>query len=119
MSGIHNRIGLQQKCLSNLLIMEGIYMVKVNTKNKTILGCALLIFGLINQVQSGALYSIEKYTIDGGGSVSSGGLYTVSGTIGQSDAGVVLSAGSYSVRGGFWAASNGSLSDLIFINGFE
>ena len=46
-------------------------------------------------------YSIDWYTIDGGGGVSSGGTYTLSGTIGQPDAGV-LTGGPYTLSGGFW-----------------
>ena len=47
-------------------------------------------------------YSINWSTIDGGGS-STGGVYSVSGTIGQPDAGGPLTNGQYSVTGGFWA----------------
>ena len=46
-------------------------------------------------------YSIDWHTIDGGGGTSTGSVYSVSGTIGQSDAGM-LSGGSYTVAGGFW-----------------
>lgn len=46
-------------------------------------------------------YSIDWFTIDGGGGVSTGGVYTVSGTIGQPDAGQ-MSGGNYTVNGGFW-----------------
>ena len=46
-------------------------------------------------------YSIDWHTIDGGGGTSTGGVFTVSGTIGQPDAGA-LSAGSYTLVGGFW-----------------
>ena len=46
-------------------------------------------------------YSIDWHTIDGGGGTSTGGVYSVSGTIGQPDAGT-MSGGSYSVEGGFW-----------------
>jgi hypothetical protein len=64
----------------------------------------LLVAGLL---VSGALslraqtYSIDWYTIDGGGGTSSGGTYSVSGTIGQPDAGH-LSGGNYTLDGGFW-----------------
>ena len=51
-------------------------------------------------------YSITWYTIDGGGGTSSGGAYTVSGTIGQPDAGT-LSGGVYTLAGGFWAGVTG------------
>ena len=44
----------------------------------------------------------DWFTIDGGGGTSTGGVYSVSGTIGQPDAGV-MSAANYSLVGGFWA----------------
>jgi hypothetical protein len=46
-------------------------------------------------------YSIDWFTIDGGGGTSTGGVYSVSGTIGQPDAGH-MSGGNYSIDGGFW-----------------
>ena len=46
-------------------------------------------------------YSIDWFTIDGGGGTSTGGVYSVSGTIGQPDAGH-LSGGNYTIDGGFW-----------------
>ena len=49
-------------------------------------------------------YSIDWFTIDGGGGTSTGGVYSVSGTIGQPDAGAA-SGGSYSLIGGFWGAA--------------
>lgn len=49
-------------------------------------------------------YSITWYTIDGGGGTSSGGSYTLSGTIGQPDAGT-LTGGSYVLEGGFWGGA--------------
>ena len=48
-------------------------------------------------------YSIDWFTIDGGGGTSTGGVYQVSGTIGQPDAGPTMSGGNYSVDGGFWS----------------
>jgi hypothetical protein len=48
-------------------------------------------------------YSIDWYSIDGGGGTSSNGQYSVSGTIGQPDAGA-MSGGQYSLTGGFWGA---------------
>lgn len=48
-------------------------------------------------------YSINWSTIDGGGGTSTGGVYSVSGTIGQPDAGGPMTNGQYSVTGGFWA----------------
>jgi hypothetical protein len=48
-------------------------------------------------------YSIDWFTIDGGGGTSTGGVYSVSGTIGQPDAGGPMTGGQYSLIGGFWA----------------
>ena len=46
-------------------------------------------------------YSLDWSSIDGGGGTSTGGVYTVSGTIGQPDAGA-MSGGNYTLAGGFW-----------------
>ena len=48
-------------------------------------------------------YSIDWFTIDGGGGTSTGGVYAVSGTIGQPDAGGPMTGGNYSLTGGFWS----------------
>ena|SRR5689334_6859512 len=48
-------------------------------------------------------YSIDWYKIAGGGGTSTGGVYTLSSTIGQHDAGGPMTGGSYSLTGGFWA----------------
>ena len=50
-----------------------------------------------------AQYSIDWSTLDGGGGTSTGGVYAVSGTIGQPDAGGPMTNGQYSVTGGFWS----------------
>jgi hypothetical protein len=60
----------------------------------------LLLLSLSARAQS---YSIDWSTIDGGGGTSAGGVYSVSGTIGQPDAGATMTNGQYSVTGGFWA----------------
>ena len=46
-------------------------------------------------------YSIDWYTIDGGGGTSSGGPYQLTGTTGQPDAGY-HDEGPYELLGGFW-----------------
>src|ERR1022692_2341720 len=48
-------------------------------------------------------YSIDWYKVSGGGGTSTGGIYTVSGTIGQHDAGGPMTGGNFSLTGGFWA----------------
>ncbi len=65
---------------------------------------AVLITTLLYQpLTASAQYSITWSTIDGGGGTSTGGVYSVSGTIGQPDAGGPMTNGQYSVTGGFWA----------------
>src|SRR5450756_586009 len=66
----------------------------------------LALFGFASVLVNSALaqsYSIDWFTIDGGGGTSTGGVYSVSGTIGQPDAGA-SSGGNYSLIGGFWGA---------------
>jgi hypothetical protein len=46
-------------------------------------------------------FNIDWFTIGGGGT-STGGVYSVSGTIGQHDAGPTMSGGPYVLDGGFW-----------------
>jgi hypothetical protein len=48
-------------------------------------------------------YAIEWQTIDGGGGASTGGVYSVSGTIGQPDASGPLTGGNFTLTGGFWS----------------
>jgi len=46
-------------------------------------------------------YDISWYTVDGGGGSSSGGTFSLTGTIGQPDAGH-MTGGNYTLDGGFW-----------------
>jgi hypothetical protein len=50
-----------------------------------------------------AQYSVDWYKVSGGGGTSTGGVYSVSGTIGQPDAGGPMTGGNYSLTGGFWS----------------
>jgi hypothetical protein len=65
---------------------------------------SFVLFGLLVPTISFAQsYTIDWYKISGGGGTSTGGVYAVSGTIGQHDAGNAMSGGPYSVTGGFWS----------------
>lgn len=66
---------------------------------KTILPPVLLFLAVL---QAAAQYEINWSTLDGGGQ-SSGGAYTLAGTIGQPDA-ARSSGGNYTLQGGFWSA---------------
>lgn len=62
---------------------------------------ALSYCGLL--VSATAQYSVDWFNIGGGGGQSSGGVYTLNGTIGQPDSGRA-SGGAYTLHGGFWSA---------------
>ena len=48
-------------------------------------------------------YDISWWTVDGGGAtLSTGGRYSLGGTVGQPDAGAALTGGDYTLIGGFW-----------------
>ncbi|HWB03065.1 MAG TPA: hypothetical protein VG796_08590 [Verrucomicrobiales bacterium] len=57
--------------------------------------------------QSGGPYCIDWCTVDGGGvtQASSGGNYTLIGTLGQPDADSRRTGGSYELTGGFWSCA--------------
>jgi len=62
---------------------------------------------------SGGGYAIDWFTIDGGGGTSTGGGYSLSGSIGQPDAGPAQAGGSYALQGGFWVGLLGPAFDLF------
>jgi hypothetical protein len=67
--------------------------------------CILIAAALVAGSAQAQSYSIDWFTIDGGGGKSTGGVYSLSGTIGQPDAGVMTN-GTYSLVGGFWGGVN-------------
>ncbi|HTY88398.1 MAG TPA: hypothetical protein VMB80_13095 [Candidatus Acidoferrum sp.] len=62
----------------------------------------LLLSLLLPVLASAQSYSINWHKIAGGGGTSTGGVYSVSGTMGQHDAGGPMTGGNYSLTGGFW-----------------
>ena len=65
---------------------------------------------------SGGDFTITKSTIDNGGGTSSGGDFSLVGTIGQHDANQTQSSGGdFLLAGGFWAKA----TDGLFKDGFE
>ena len=69
--------------------------------NRLILNIAVFLIPAV--VAHAQEYSIDWYKVSGGGGASTGGVYSVSGTIGQHDAGGPMTGGNYSLTGGFWA----------------
>lgn len=58
--------------------------------------------GVIMAAGDAVTYNISRWTVDGGGGISTGSVYAVTGTIGQPDAGT-SSGGIYGLNGsGFW-----------------
>ena len=68
---------------------------------KNLIPSAVALFALVLSVQA-QNYSIDWYKVAGGGGTSTGGVYSVSGTVGQPDAGA-MTGGNYSLVGGFWS----------------
>jgi len=85
----------------------------------------LAVIGLVLLASAGALaqsaggdFEITKSTIDGGGGTSTGGDFSLTGTIGQADASPVISTGGdFALAGGFWASAE--ILDLLFKDSFE
>ena len=69
----------------------------------SVIALVFSVVGLLVFNASAQSYSIDWYKIAGGGGTSTGGTYSVSGTIGQPDASGAMTGGNYSVTGGFWS----------------
>lgn len=63
---------------------------------------ALCLLTSVLGLPAAAQYALDWFTLDGGGGTSTGGVYSVSGTIGQPDAGE-MSGGNFTLQGGFWS----------------
>lgn len=68
---------------------------------RNLIPSAMVLCALTLSVQA-QNYSIDWYKVAGGGGTSTGGVYSVSGTVGQPDAGT-MTGGNYSLVGGFWS----------------
>jgi hypothetical protein len=68
-------------------------------------GIALVSLPLCAALPAWGQYEITVFTIDGGGGVSSGGSYSVTGTVGQVDAHTNITGSTLMVGGGFWPAT--------------
>ena len=62
---------------------------------------ALVATGQLIRAQSGSAYDLSWFAIGAGGT-STGGVYSVSSTVGQLDA-TTMSGGIYTLDGGFWS----------------
>jgi hypothetical protein len=64
-------------------------------------GWLLMVFLAFCHCAHAQPFALDWFTIDGGGGASTGGVYSVSGTIGQADAGTMAGA-NFRLDGGFW-----------------
>lgn len=69
---------------------------------KKLLTIVALVLPLVCSAQTGGGYDVSHSNVHGSGR-SSGGQFTVDGTIGQAGAGTVSSEAPFSMRSGFWA----------------
>ena len=83
----------------------------MKTKNLTV---ALIALAVVYSEARAQNFTIDWFTIDGGGGSCTGGAYAVSGTIGQPDAGK-LSGESYTLEGGFWNSADAGQMPALFI----
>ncbi len=88
-------------------------------KRKWFLSLLLLVIAvaMLGVVSASALagYSLDWWTVDGGGATSStGGSYSLGGTIGQPDAGI-SGGGTYSLAGGFWGGGAAAIEYNLFL----
>ncbi len=71
----------------------------------------VLIVSLSGIALAAGSYDLSWWTVDGGGGTSTGGGFTLSGTLGQPDAGTAATGGEYSLAGGFWHGGVASLAE--------
>jgi hypothetical protein len=100
-NSVKKRVELSADCCKITLTKERKHNMKTSVGVWGSVACFLALF--LTASASAQSYSINWYKIAGGGGTSSGGQYTVNGTIGQPDASTPLTGGKYSLTGGFWA----------------
>ena len=75
-------------------------MMRAQSRLRTTRVIQLAALTLVAWVARGQ-FTVDWSTVDGGGSSSTGGVYSVSGTIGQPDTGTMI-GGNFTLQGGFW-----------------
>lgn len=89
-----------------------------NSKISWSFAARLLLASSLCLSASAQQYSIDWATVDGGGGTSTGGVYSVSATLGQPDASETVTNAHYSITGGFWAlptAVQTPVAPMLFI----
>jgi hypothetical protein len=80
---------------------------ETNMQRRATIAAAVLGLTLADRApaQMGPNLDLSWSTIDSGGGTSTGGIFTLTGTIGQPDAGT-MSGGGFQLSGGFWAGGS-------------
>ena len=81
----------------------------MNSKRNTTLIAAALSLALPTTALA-QTFDLSWFSVDGGGDMfttGGGGVFELSGTIGQPEAGVVMSGGPFEMTGGFWPGAIG------------
>ena len=73
---------------------------QLQTLRNLIAGLLLAVTVFTAHAQS---YSVDWSKISGGGGTSTGGVFSISGTIGQHDASGAMNGGNFSLTGGYWS----------------
>ena len=77
-------------------------MITQVRSQKLVLSAALALLWLASFSARAQSFAIDWFSIDGGGGTSAGGVFSLSGTIGQPDAGT-LTGDNFTLEGGFWS----------------
>jgi hypothetical protein len=90
-------------------------MKRIRLLSLLLLVLAVAILGVVSASALGG-YTLNWWTVDGGGATSStGGSYSLGGTIGQPDAGT-SAGGTYALSGGFWGGGSlASIGNSLFL----
>src|SRR5689334_17900855 len=75
-------------------------------------GLLVIVFSVFSLSQSGGPLVIQKSTIAGGGGRSSGGTFSVDGTLGQPVGGTSSRGGNLAVSGGLWAGISAPVASV-------
>ncbi len=76
-----------------------------------------MLLAAVGPAQSGGNFSITQSVIAGGGDSSSGSVFSVAGTAGQSVAGTTSTGGNFTIRDGFWTPTFTLTAAMVSISG--
>jgi hypothetical protein len=80
----------------------------------SIIATLLLLAGPLGAAASQVNYALDWWTLDGGGGTSTGGDFSLIGSIGQPEAGF-LQGGEFNLQGGFFVGGKVSTTGNIYL----